>query len=39
MLKFMVVLYKRPELTQEAFRRHLQEIHRSFATNFPGLRK
>jgi uncharacterized protein (TIGR02118 family) len=39
MLNFMVVLYKRPELTQEAFRRHLQEIHRPLAKNLPGLRK
>ena len=39
MLKFIVVLYKRPDLTQEAFRRHLQEIHGPLAKNLPGLRK
>ena len=39
MLKFMVVLYKRPDLTREGFRRHLQEIHGPLARNLPGLRK
>jgi len=39
MLKFCVVLYKRPDLTQEEFRRHLQETHGALAQNLPGLRK
>jgi uncharacterized protein (TIGR02118 family) len=39
MLKFMVVLYKRPDLTHAAFRRHLQEIHGPLAKDLPGLRK
>jgi len=39
MLKFMVVLHKLPDLTQEQFRRHLQEIHGPLAKNLPGLRK
>ena len=39
MLKFMVVLYKRPGLTQEEFRRHLQEIHGPLAKALPGVRK
>jgi uncharacterized protein (TIGR02118 family) len=39
MLKFIVVIYKRPDLTQEQFRRHLQEIHGPLARNLPGLRK
>ena len=39
MLKFMVVLYKRPDLTQEEFRRHLQEIHGHLAKALPGVRK
>src|ERR1700733_10141946 len=39
MLKFMVVIYRRPELTREQFRRHLQEIHGPLAKNLPGLRK
>ncbi len=39
MLKFMVVLHRRPDLTPEQFRRHLQEIHGPLAKNLPGLRK
>ena len=39
MLKFMVVIYKRPDLTREQFRRHLQQIHGPLARNLPGLRK
>lgn len=39
MLKFIVVIYKRPDLTQEQFRRHLQQIHAPLAANLPGLRK
>jgi uncharacterized protein (TIGR02118 family) len=39
MLKFMVVIYRHPELTDEQFRRHLQEIHGPLAKNLPGLRK
>ncbi len=39
MLKFMVVLCKRPDLTQEEFRRHLQEIHGPLAKALPGVRK
>jgi uncharacterized protein (TIGR02118 family) len=39
MLKFIVVIYKRPDLTQEDFRRYLQEIHAPLAKNLPGLRK
>ena len=39
MLKFMVVIYRRPELTREQFRRHLREIHGPLAKNLPGLRK
>jgi uncharacterized protein (TIGR02118 family) len=39
MLKFMVVLYRRPDLTREQFRRHLQQIHGPLARNLPGLTK
>jgi len=39
MLKFMVVLYKRPNLTPEEFRRRLQQIHGPLAKALPGLRK
>ena len=39
MVKFMVVIYKRPDLTAEQFRQHLQNIHGPLAKNLPGLRK
>ncbi|HKH99814.1 MAG TPA: EthD family reductase [Candidatus Sulfotelmatobacter sp.] len=39
MLKFMVVLYRRPDLTPEEFRRHLEQVHGPLAMNLPGLRK
>ena len=39
MLKFMVVIYRRPELTQEDFRRHLRDVHGPLAKELPGLRK
>lgn len=39
MLKFMVVLHKRPDLTREEFRRHLQEIHGPLAKALPGVRR
>lgn len=39
MLKFMVVLYRRPDLTPAQFRRHLEEIHAPLAKNLPGLKK
>ena len=39
MLKFMVVLYKRPGLSSEEFRRHLQDVHGPLAKNLPGLRR
>ena len=39
MLKFMVVVYRRPDLTPEKFRRHFEEIHGPLAKNLPGLRK
>ncbi|MGA8503054.1 MAG: EthD family reductase [Candidatus Sulfotelmatobacter sp.] len=39
MIKFMVVIYRRPDLTHEQFRRHLQEVHGPLAKNLPGLRK
>jgi uncharacterized protein (TIGR02118 family) len=38
MLKFMVVLYRRPDLTPQQFRRHLEEIHAPLARNLPGLK-
>ena len=38
MLKFMVVLYRRPDLTCEQFRDHLEQVHALLAKNLPGLR-
>ena len=38
MLKFMVVLYRRPDLTGEQFRRHLEQVHAPLAKNLPGLK-
>lgn len=38
MLKFMVVLYRRRDLSVEQFRRHLQQVHAPLAKNLPGLK-
>lgn len=37
MLKFMVVLYRREDLSREEFLCHLQEIHTPLAKRLPGL--
>jgi len=37
MLKFMVVLHRRPDRTREQFRHHLEQIHASLARALPGL--
>jgi len=39
MLKFMVVIYKRPGMSSEEFRRHLTEVHGPLASRLPGLRR
>jgi len=39
MLKFMVVLYRRKDLTAPQFRHHLEEIHAPLAKALPGLRR
>ena len=39
MIKFMVVLYRRPDLTFEKFRRHLETTHAELAQNLPGLKR
>jgi uncharacterized protein (TIGR02118 family) len=39
MLKFMVVLYKRPDLSEADFRRHREQVHGPLARNLPGLRR
>ena len=36
MLKFMVVLYRRPDLSAEQFRRHLEQVHAPLAKNLPA---
>jgi|SRR5437763_11983913 len=38
MLKFMVVLYRKPDLTLEQFRTHLENVHAPLAKSLPGLR-
>ena len=38
MLKFMVVLYRRPDLTPAQFRRHLEQIHAPLAQDLPGIK-
>ncbi len=37
MIKFMVVLYRKPELTVAQFREHLETVHSRLAQNLPGL--
>jgi len=39
MLKFVVVLYRRPELTREQFAANLRNIHGPMAERIPGLRR
>jgi len=39
MVKFVVVLFRRKDLSCQEFRRHLQENHAPLAKNLPGLRK
>lgn len=38
MVKFMVVLYRRPDLTSAQFRHHLQQVHAPLAKALPGLK-
>jgi uncharacterized protein (TIGR02118 family) len=38
MLKFMVVLYRRPDFSQEEFFRYLRTVHGPMAQRLPGLR-
>jgi uncharacterized protein (TIGR02118 family) len=37
MLKFMVVLYRRPDLSAEEFRANLRTVHGALADRLPGL--
>ena len=39
MLKFMVVLYRRPDLTPAQFRAYLRDVHGPLAERLPGLRR
>jgi len=39
MLKFMVVLSKKPGMTEEEFHRFLREVHGPMALKIPGLRR
>ena len=39
MLKFMVVLYRRADLTPAQFRHHLEKVHAPLARALPGLKK
>lgn len=39
MLKFVVVLYRKPGLSPEAFRDNLRNVHGPLAERIPGLRK
>src|SRR5690348_14256955 len=39
MLKFMVVLFRRPDLTADQFRRHVEDVHAPLAKTLPGLKK
>ncbi len=39
MLKFMVVIYRREDLSPEQFRRHLKEVHGPLAKKLPGLKR
>lgn len=38
MLKFMIVLYRRPDLTTAEFRRHLEKVHAPLAKALPGVK-
>ena len=39
MVKFMVVLYRRPDVSVEEFRANLRQIHGPMAERIPGLRR
>lgn len=39
MLKFIVVVHKRPEMSSEEFRLHLREVHGPLAKKLPGLKR
>lgn len=39
MVKFMVVLYRRPDISREHFRSYLREVHGPLAKRLPGVKK
>jgi uncharacterized protein (TIGR02118 family) len=39
MIKFMVVVYRRAELTRAEFRRHLEDVHGPLVRKLPGLKR
>ena len=39
MVKFMVVLFRRPDMTSDQFRHHLEDVHAWLAKALPGLKK
>lgn len=39
MLKFMVVLYRKPDLTAPQFRAHLEDVHAPLVKALPGIRR
>ena len=39
MLKFMVVLYRRKDVTKAEFRTHLRDVHGLLAMKLPGMRR
>ncbi len=39
MLKFVVVLYKKPEMNAEDFQQYFRQVHGPLAQKLPGLRK
>ena len=39
MLKFMVVIYRRTDLTFAQFRAHLENVHAPLVKNLPGVRR
>jgi uncharacterized protein (TIGR02118 family) len=39
MLKFMVVIYRKPDLTSAQFRAHLENVHAPLVKALPGIRR
>jgi uncharacterized protein (TIGR02118 family) len=39
MIKFIVVIYRRPDMSRNEFQRYLRDVHGPLAKKLPGLRK